>query len=137
MAIRRRYEGIEENFGLRGWKKELDVFYRQRKSVIFVFALMVFMAAFWTSFWVWTVFFGVMAAYSLLVGVRIGFVCGLSFAIWFLALREWPLWFLKHQTIGQVIGLWCLATLFLLVVWKHDGQAEQLKLPHRSTEEVG
>lgn len=135
MAIRRRAQNIEDNFGAKGWKSELEVFYRQRTSVIFVIALMIVMGAFWTSFWVWSVFFAMMAAYSLLVGVRIGFVCGLSFAVWFLALREWPLWFFHHKTLSQVIGLWCLATLFLLVVWKADG-AEQVKL-HRSSGEGG
>jgi hypothetical protein len=137
VAIRRRYDNIEENFGAKGWKEELKVINRQRKSVFLVFALMIVMAAFWENFWTWTVFFSAMALYSLFVGVRIGFVCGVSFAIWFLALREWPIYFAQHKTFSQVIGLWCLGTLFLLVVWKADEKTQLLKLQKELRSEEG
>lgn len=134
MAIRKKIDEVENTFiNKEGWKVELEVAYRQRRSVIFVIAGLVAMAAFWDNTWTWAAFFSVLAIYALLAGVRIGFICGLSFAIWFTALAEWPVWFFNHHTISQAIGLWCIATLFFVVVWKKDG-VEQVTLRKEKVE---
>lgn len=115
----RSRDQLDDTFQASGWREELDVFYRQRKSVWFVLAVMVVMSAFWTSPWAWVVFFSILAGYSALAGVRIGVVCGASWAVWFFLLIE------RWVNIGgwpfRAYGLWCIATLFLLVVWKADG----------------
>lgn len=126
--MRRRYEEMEHTLSPQGWKEELEVAYRQRRSVIFVIAIMIMMAAFWTSTWIWVIFFAVLGLYSLAAGVRIGMVCGLSFSIWFLCTIEH--WIKPLTWQNQVAGLWCIATLFLVIVWKADGVA-QLKLLHK------
>lgn len=116
--MRRRYEAgqdrMELTFGRAGFKEELGIFYKQRKSVCFVLACMLVMAAFWTSTWAWVIFFGVMAAYSAFAGVRVGVVVGLSFSLWFIGGIEH--WIRPLTWQNQVAGLWCIATLFLLVV---------------------
>lgn len=126
--MRRRYEEMEHTLSPQGWKEELEVAYRQRRSVIFVIAIMIMMAAFWTSMWIWVIFFAILGLYSLAAGVRIGMVCGLSFSIWFLCTIEH--WIKPLTWQNQVAGLWCIATLFLVIVWKADGVA-QLKLLHK------
>lgn len=113
-------------FSETGWKSEYEVLKRQRKSVYFVMSALVIMAAFWTSLWAWVIFFGVMALYSLAVGVRIAFICGLSFSLWFLAGIEG--WIVPLTWQNQVAGLWCIGTLFLLVVWKADAVAQAQKV---------
>lgn len=116
--MRRRFDvgqdRMEFTFGRGGFKEEVGIFYKQRKSVCFVLALMIVMAAFWTNVWVWVVFFAIMAMYSAYNGVRIGVVVGVSFALWFLAGIEG--WIVPLTWQNQVTGLWCIATLFLLVV---------------------
>lgn len=111
-----------DTFSETGWRKEYEVLKRQRKSVAFVMSTLIIMAAFWTSLWAWIIFFGVMALYSLAVGVRIGFICGLSFSLWFLASIEG--WIVPLTWQNQVAGLWCIGTLFLLVVWKADAVSQ-------------
>lgn len=120
----RRREEFSKSFGRAGWKLELEGFYRQRKSVAFVLAAMIAMSAFWDNPWTWVVYFGVMAVYSILAGVRIGAICGVSFCIWFIEgieARHLPHWMWPGHAFYQTVGLWCIATLFLLVVWKADG----------------
>lgn len=116
--MRRRYDAgqdrMEYTFGSGGWKEEAAIFYKQRKSVCFVLALMIVMAAFWTNSWVWVIFFGIMAAYSAWCGVRIGVIAGVSFSLWFLAGIEG--WIVPLTWQNQVAGLWCIAMIFLLVV---------------------
>lgn len=116
--MRRRYEvghdRMRFTFGGVGFREEAAIFYKQRKSVCFVLACMIALAAFWTNIWVWVIFFGIMAAYSAYTGVRIGVVVGASFSIWFLAGIE--KWIRPETWQNQVAGLWCIATLFLLVV---------------------
>jgi hypothetical protein len=118
---------LDETFARGAWREEAATFYRQRVSIWFVLAVMIGMSAFWTNPWAFTAFFAIFAAYSAWVGVRIGVLCGLSFALWFVALREG--WVHPLDTANRVAGLWCIATLFLLVVWKHDGVEQHGKGP--------
>lgn len=113
------YDQGQETFRPSGWREEADVFYRQRKSVWFVLAVMITLSAFWTNQWAWPLFFLTLAIYSALAGVRIGVVCGLSFALWFFVGIE--RWITPGSSVYRLAGLWCIATLFLLVVWKADG----------------
>lgn len=129
---RRAYEGmkLDEMFSRKGWRGELDTFYRQRKSVWFVLALMIAMSAFWTNVWAWVAFFAILALYSTGVGVRMGMIVGISFCIWFLEGIEaahLPAAMQPGHWIYRAVGLWCISTLFLLVVWKADG-VHQLRL---------
>lgn len=111
--------GFAQTFKRSALREELDTYYRMRRSVWFVIALMVAMSAFWTTPWAWVGFFLILATYSAWACVRMGFVCGVSFAGWFLlGLQQW---IHPGTTLYRVIGLWCIATLFLLVVWKADG----------------
>lgn len=116
--MRQRYDQAQDRmqytFGYTGFKEEATLFYKQRKSVCFVLACMIGLAAFWTNLWVWVIFFGIMALYSAYTGVRVGVVVGVSFSFWFAAgILNW----IKPETWqNQVAGLWCIATLFLLVV---------------------
>jgi hypothetical protein len=110
---------LQETFRASGWREELDVYYRMRRSVWGVLALMIVMSAFWTRPSAWVVFFLILAAYSALAQVRMGVICGLSFALWFFAGIEG--WLRPGTVENRVLGLWCIATLFLLVVWKADG----------------
>lgn len=118
---RRAYDrtDLDETFSAKGWRSELDVYYRQRKSVWFVLAALIAMSAFWTSPWAWVAFFLTLAGYSALVGVRMGVVCGVSWATWFVLLIEQ--WVYIGGWGYRAFGLWCIGTLFLLVVWKADG----------------
>lgn len=118
---RRAYERtqLDETFRAGGWREEADTFYRQRKSVWFVLACMIGLSAFWTNPWAYVAFFSMLALYSAVAGVRIGVVCGLSFTLWFLGIRLG--WLPPGSTENRVAGLWAIATLFLLVVWKADG----------------
>lgn len=129
--LRRQYDKgrLDETFGRAGWRHEAEVFYRQRKSVWLVLALMIGLSAFWDNVWAWVAFFGIMAIYSAWAGVRIGVVVGVSFALWFLAGIE--RWLSPGSTGYRALGLWCIATLFLLVVWKADG------VPHRLLDRHG
>lgn len=119
--MKRQYDRgqFDETFRRSGWRDEAAVFYRQRKSIWFVLAVMVAMSSFWTNQWAWVAFFLVLAVYSAWVGVRIGVLCGASFAIWFVAGIE--RWATPGTTLNRALGLWCIATLFLVVVWKADG----------------
>lgn len=126
----RRRSEFEQSFGRKGWRDELDIYYRQRKSVWFVLAVIIVMSAFWDNPWTWVVYFGLMAGYSALAGIRIGVISGLSFCVWFIEgieARHLPHWLWPGRVAYQTVGLWCVATLFLLVVWKADG-VEQLRL---------
>lgn len=118
-AYERSRDQLDETFSPHGWREEAQVFYRQRKSVWFVLAIMVTLSAFWTNPWAWVAFFAVLAGYSALAGVRIGVVVGVSFAAWFVVGIE--RWAYPGSTFYRAAGLWCIATLFLLVVWKADG----------------
>lgn len=119
--LRRQYgKGqLDETFKRSSWREEAEVFYRQRKSIWFVLALMVAMSAFWDNQWAWVFFFLILAVYSAWCGVRIGVVCGLSFTVWFVVGIEG--WASPGTAVYRALGLWCIATLFLLVVWKADG----------------
>lgn len=110
---------LDETFRPGGWREEAEVFYRQRKSVWFTLAVMIGLSAFWTNTWAYVAFFGILALYSAVAGVRIGVVCGLSFSAWFLLSHLG--WIAPGTTENRVAGLWSIATLFLLVVWKADG----------------
>lgn len=116
--MRRNYDAgqdrMEYTFGKAGWREEAAIFYKQRKDVCFLLALMVLLASFWTNTWVWVIFFAIMAAYSAFCGVRIGVICGLSLALWFLASLEG--WIKPLTWQNQAAGIWCIATIFLLVV---------------------
>lgn len=116
---------MKEIFSSKGWRSELDVYNRQHRSVWFLLALMIVMSIWFTNPKAWIVFFGLMAAYSAVKGVRIGFVSGVSFSIWFAAGIYG--WVMPGTTINRVIGLWCIATLFLLVVWKADEREQIIK----------
>lgn len=111
--------GLSDTFNTRGWRDEVDVYYRQRKSVWFVLAAMIALSAFWTQSWAWVAFLLVLAVYSALVGVRMGLVAGVSWAAWFVLLIEE--WWAFDGWAFRAYGLWCIATMFLLVVWKADG----------------
>lgn len=127
VAIRRQRDRLEYTLSPQGWRDELDVAYRQRRSIIFVIAGMIVMQTFWSSSWAWVVFFAVLGVYSLLAGVRIGAISGFSFAAWFATSRAWPIWYFHHENIRQAIALWCISTFALVIVWKKDG-AEQITL---------
>lgn len=127
-------ENTRDTFSYKGWKSEIEVVKRQRKSVWFMISALVAMAAFWTSPWAWIAFFSIMAIYSVAVNVRIGFLCGASFALWFLVGIEG--WVLPNTTLSQAIGLWCIGTLFLVVVWKGDQVAQAKKLLEANNERV-
>lgn len=120
---------VEETFRPSGWRDELVTFYEQRRSVWFVLAVMVGMSAFWTSTWAYVAFFAILAGYSAFQGVRIGFLCGASFALWFTATQQG--WITPGSTLNRIVGLWCIATLFLLVVWK-AGERNQLQAYRRA-----
>lgn len=117
-------EDWQQTFTRSGWRDELEVYYRERKSVWFVLALMIAMGAFWTSPWAWVGFFCILATYSAFAMVRIGVVVGVSFAAWFvigIEAAHLPQFLWPNGTFYRAYGLWCIATLFLLVVWKADG----------------
>lgn len=119
-----------ETFSQRGWKSEWEVLKRQQKSVWFVIAALIVLAGFWTNLWAWVVFFSVLAIYSAFQRIRIAFVCGASFALWFAASIEG--WIVPLTWQNQVAGLWCIGMLFLVVVWKADAVA----LANRVVEEA-
>lgn len=120
-------------FSESGWKSEWEVLKRQQKSVWFVIAGLITLAAFWTNLWAWVVFFSVLAAYSALNKIRIGFICGLSFALWFAASIEGLIVPLTWQ--NQVAGLWCIGTLFLVIIWKADAVQLANKVIEQTPEE--
>lgn len=137
--MREQYEKgqqrMEFTFGRGGWREELGIFYKQRKSVCIVLALMILLAAFWTNIWVWVIYFTVMALYSAYTGVRIGVVVGISFALWFLAGIE--KWIVPETTANQVAGLWCIATLFLLIVRAAGVVQHGVFIPEEALDELG
>lgn len=115
--LRKRSE-FDDTFSRGAWRQEAAVFYRQRQSIWFVLAVMIGLSAFWDDPWAYVAFFGILALYSAYEGVRIGFVCGASWALWFLVGLQG--WVSPGSVPYRVAGLWCIATLFLLVVWKAD-----------------
>jgi hypothetical protein len=121
-------EGMEETFRPSGWRDEARMFYEQRRSVWLVLAVMIAMSAFWTNTWAYVAFFAVLALYSAVQGVRIGFVCGASFALWFFLGHMG--WIEPGSTLNRIFGLWAIASLFLLVVWK-AGEKNRLRAYQR------
>lgn len=116
------YERGSSTLAWSGWRDELKVLHRQRRSVFFVLALVIVISAFWTNGWAYVGFFAILALYSLWAHVRLGFVVGLSFSIWFTASRLG--WVQPGGTGARIFGMWAIGMLFLLVVWKADGVAE-------------
>lgn len=109
---------LDETLDPEGWRAEWEVLLRRRKSVLFILAAVVLLGVFYTSPWAWVIYFAILAAYSALWGVRMGLIVGASFCIWFIVGIQG--WLSPTSTAYEAIGLWCVASLFLLVVWKAD-----------------
>lgn len=118
------YDNSRDTLGWAGWREEGRVLYRQRRSAFFVLALVIVISAFWTNPWAYVGFFAILALYSLFVRVRIGFLCGTSFAVWFTMSRMG--WVTPGGTAARAFGMWAIAMLFFLVIWKADG-VQQLR----------
>jgi hypothetical protein len=105
------------------WRDDFAVFSRQRTSLLFLLAGMILLATFWTDRWAWVIFFVGVALYSAWLRAPLGVLAGSCFALWFMARDQG--WTQYNDSIDFALGLLCIASLFLLVVWGAD--ARQLK----------